>query len=138
MIFVRIITTFILTFTADHHVVQRLQGVLGVSDRDKEGPDPVHRGPEEIVTDTDGGEDSYEEDEEDDDGGPPAQEAEDQGEGDGSEDDRDEEERKSETEFPSRLGRLCLQLIEVNHREEKGDEADKNAAELSHAKHISS
>ena len=125
------------TFTADHPVVQRFQWVLGVAHRDEEGPDSVHRGPEEVVPDADSGEDCYEEDEEDDDGGPPAQEAKDQGECDGSEDDRDQEERKSETEFPSRLRRLCLQLIEVNHWEEKRDETDENAAELSHSKHVS-
>lgn len=103
------------TFIADHPIVERLQWVLGVTHRHQEGPDSVHAGPEEIVPDADSGEDSNEEDEEDYYGGPPAQEAEDQGERDGSEDDRDEEERKSEAEFPSRLGRLCLQLIEVNH-----------------------
>ena len=68
------------TLTVDHPVVQGFQWVLGVSHRDEEGPDTVHGGPVEVVSDAESGEDSYEEDEEDDDGGPPAQEAEDQGE----------------------------------------------------------
>ena len=125
------------TFSFDNFVVQRFKRISSVTNRNKKGPDSVHCCSEKVVSDAERGEDRGEEHEEDDDGGPPAQEAEQECQTNSSEGDGEEEEDDTKTNLPCRLDRHArLQLVELQHGEEEGGEADDDAGHLGQPEHV--